>query len=109
MVRALEAAVQGVAAAERDLDAAVRLDPSNASAFNNRGYALNAKGEWDRALRDYDEAIRLKPDLSAAFGNRGRTYQNKGDYNEVGTYVILITLVVWILDVISARVREALR
>lgn len=35
-------------------------------------------------------------------------YQNKGDYNEVGTYVILISLVVWILDVISARVREAL-
>jgi tetratricopeptide (TPR) repeat protein len=65
----------------RDLDAAVRLDPSNASAFNNRGFALNAKGEWDRAIRDYDEAIRLKPDLAAAVGNRGRSYQNKGDYD----------------------------
>jgi phosphonate transport system permease protein len=36
-------------------------------------------------------------------------YQGLAKYNEVGTLVILITLVVWILDVVSARVREALR
>ncbi|MEY3386797.1 MAG: hypothetical protein RIR53_1608 [Bacteroidota bacterium] len=36
-------------------------------------------------------------------------YQGLAKYNEVGTLVIMITLVVWILDVISARVREALR
>ncbi|MBU3699591.1 MAG: phosphonate ABC transporter, permease protein PhnE [Candidatus Kapabacteria bacterium] len=36
-------------------------------------------------------------------------YQGLAKYNEVGTLVILITLVVWMLDVISARVREALR
>ncbi len=36
-------------------------------------------------------------------------YQGLARYNEVGTLVILITLVVWILDVVSARVREALR
>lgn len=36
-------------------------------------------------------------------------YQGLAKYNEVGTLVILITAVVWILDVVSARVREALR
>ena len=36
-------------------------------------------------------------------------YQGVAKYNEVGTLVILITAVVWILDVVSARVREALR
>lgn len=36
-------------------------------------------------------------------------YQGLAKYNEVGTLVILITLVVWILDVASARVRQALR
>ncbi|MBU3680140.1 MAG: phosphonate ABC transporter, permease protein PhnE [Candidatus Kapabacteria bacterium] len=36
-------------------------------------------------------------------------YQGLAKYNEVGTLVILITLVVWTLDVASARVREALR
>jgi phosphonate transport system permease protein len=36
-------------------------------------------------------------------------YQGLAKYNEVGTLVILITAVVWILDVMSARVREALR
>jgi phosphonate transport system permease protein len=36
-------------------------------------------------------------------------YQGLAKYNEVGTLVILITAVVWILDVVSARVREALK
>ncbi|MBK9183539.1 MAG: phosphonate ABC transporter, permease protein PhnE [Ignavibacteria bacterium] len=36
-------------------------------------------------------------------------YQGLARYHEVGTLVILITAVVWILDVVSARVREALR
>jgi len=36
-------------------------------------------------------------------------YQGLSRYHEVGTLIIIITLVVWILDVISARVRAALR
>ncbi|MDZ4746644.1 MAG: phosphonate ABC transporter, permease protein PhnE [bacterium] len=36
-------------------------------------------------------------------------YQGLSKYHEVGTLIIIITLVVWILDVISARVRAALK
>lgn len=36
-------------------------------------------------------------------------YQGLSRYHEVGTLIIIITLVVWILDVISARVRAALK
>ena len=36
-------------------------------------------------------------------------YQGLSKFNEVGTLVIIITLVVWLLDVASARVREALK
>lgn len=36
-------------------------------------------------------------------------YQGLAKFQEVGTLVIIITLVVWILDVASARIREALK
>ncbi|MBI2793515.1 MAG: phosphonate ABC transporter, permease protein PhnE [Ignavibacteria bacterium] len=36
-------------------------------------------------------------------------YQGLSKFHEVGTLVIVITLVVWILDVISARIRAALQ
>ncbi len=36
-------------------------------------------------------------------------YQGLSKFNEVGTLVIIITAVVWLLDVASARVREALK
>jgi tetratricopeptide (TPR) repeat protein len=50
---------------------AIRLNPVNANAFNNRGNAYEAKGALDRATADYDEAIRLDPRNSNAFYNRG--------------------------------------
>jgi len=43
--------------AEEHLTEAIRLDPKHARAFNNRGDAYNAKGEYDRALADYGSAI----------------------------------------------------
>jgi phosphonate transport system permease protein len=36
-------------------------------------------------------------------------YQGLSKFHEVGTLVILITAVVWLLDVVSARIREALK
>jgi len=36
-------------------------------------------------------------------------YQGLSKFNEVGTLVIIITVVVWLLDVSSARIREALK
>lgn len=36
-------------------------------------------------------------------------YQGLARYHEVGTLIILITAVVWMLDVVSSRVRQALR
>jgi tetratricopeptide (TPR) repeat protein len=56
---------------------AIRLDPKNAIAFNNRGNAYGKKGwttgDYDRAVADYSEAIRLDPQYASAFCNRGRT------------------------------------
>jgi phosphonate transport system permease protein len=42
-------------------------------------------------------------------GNMLIQYQGLAQWNEVGAIVIIIAVVVWIMDVISARVREALK
>src|SRR5262249_26318805 len=49
-------------------------------AYNNRGNAYMAKGEYDRAVQDYGESIKLNPDYARAFNNRGVAYQKKGAY-----------------------------
>ena len=55
----------------RDYDEAIRLNPKNALAFNNRGIVRRVLKEYDKAIRDYDEAIRLDPKCAVAFINRG--------------------------------------
>jgi lipoprotein NlpI len=61
----------GYERAIQDFDEAIRLDPKNKTAFNNRGYVYAAKGQYRRAIQDYDEAIKLDPKLAIAFLNRG--------------------------------------
>ena len=48
-----------------DYDQAIRLDPKNASAFNNRGIVWFEKGDLDRAVADYNLALRLDPGFAA--------------------------------------------
>lgn len=49
------------------------------TAFYNRGLALAATGQLDRAIHDYGQAIRLRPDLADAYNNRGIAWRLKGD------------------------------
>lgn len=62
-----------------DYDEALRINPNNAVALNNRGATYTSKGEYDRAIQDLDLAIKLKPDYARAFRNRGDAYRGKGD------------------------------
>ena len=49
-----------------DFDAAIKLDPSLASAYLNRANAWRGKKEAARAKADYETALKLRPDLAAA-------------------------------------------
>ena len=62
-------------------DEAIRLNPRDAAAFNNRGNTLKRLGRLEGAIRDYDEAIRLAPDEYATYSNRGDAYARKGDHD----------------------------
>ena len=77
----IEATVQARLTEERaieDWDEAIRLDPQDADAYNNRGIAYHDLGEYQRAIEDYDEAIRLNPQAAYAYYNRGLAYERLG-------------------------------
>ena len=64
-----------------DSTEAIRLDPKDAVAFNNRGNAWYGRKDYDGAIADYDEAIRLDPKNAMAYYNRGRAWYAKGEYD----------------------------
>ena len=59
---------------------AVEADPNNIIAWNNRGLAFRAKGEFDRAIADHARAIAIAPNDTVSFANRGEAYQARGDF-----------------------------
>jgi tetratricopeptide (TPR) repeat protein len=64
----------------RDYDEAIRLNPKNAPAFNNRGNAHVSKRMYDRAIQDFDEALRLTPDNALFLRNRANAFRIVGQY-----------------------------
>ena len=60
---------------------AIRLDPTFAEAFRNRGLAERNKGDVDDALRDLSQAIALNPRYAAALYDRGLVYFRKREFD----------------------------
>jgi tetratricopeptide (TPR) repeat protein len=63
------------ALAVEQMDTALRRDPNNVFALNNRGIALKELKRYDEALTSYDRALVLRPDYAEAWSNRGNTLQ----------------------------------
>ena len=64
----------------RDYDQALRLDPRNAAAYDNRANALEARGDISDAIKDYNESLRLNPRNPFAYLNRGSFLTEQGDF-----------------------------
>ncbi len=64
-----------------DFNAAIRLDPRNANAVNDRGVAYEFMKDYDRALADYGKAIDLAGGDTWPYYNRGYVYFLKGEYD----------------------------
>jgi tetratricopeptide (TPR) repeat protein len=62
-----------------DYDQAIKLNPGDQFAFNNRANLWRDKGDLQRAIADYSEAIRIDPGYTAAYVNRGLLYERLKD------------------------------
>jgi tetratricopeptide (TPR) repeat protein len=60
---------------------ALRIDPNDASAYNNRGFAYACKGDFDKAIADYTAALRINPNDVEALNGRGNVHCVDGDIN----------------------------
>jgi tetratricopeptide (TPR) repeat protein len=63
------------------LTAAVRLQPSDATAHYNLAVVLASQGKTDEAIARYREALRLKPEYAPAHNNLGNALENRGEMN----------------------------
>ena len=64
--------------ASRDLDDAIRLDPTNSAYFAARGFAYHMDHrQEEKALADYGEALRLDPANHHALNNREYSAQSE--------------------------------
>jgi tetratricopeptide (TPR) repeat protein len=61
------------------LNEALRLDPSFAEAYTQRGVFYTMKNDYDRAMSDFTAAVRMDPSLADAYMNRGNIYNSQGD------------------------------
>ena len=59
---------------------AIKADPNNAEAYNQRGVAWANQGDIDRAIADYTKAVNIDPELVGALNNRGSAFYRRGDY-----------------------------
>jgi tetratricopeptide (TPR) repeat protein len=66
-------------AALSDYDQAVKLNPKNKNALNNRGNAFSDLHKLDEALADYSKAIEIDPSYAFAYNNRGTIYGEQGE------------------------------
>lgn len=75
-----------------DHERAVKLDPANARARNNKGNSHADFREYDRALREYTRAIELSPGYTNAHFNRAGVHLAVSAYAEaVDDYSIVIS------------------
>jgi tetratricopeptide (TPR) repeat protein len=62
-----------------DCNEALKLNPNNTTAYNNRGGAYAMLKDYQTALADFDKAISIDSKYADAYNSRGRVKQVLGD------------------------------
>lgn len=67
--------------AAKKFEAAIKMNPHMAEAYNNLGYSLRKQGagNFEQALKHYNSAIALKSDLAEAYMYRGVLHRLMGN------------------------------
>jgi Flp pilus assembly protein TadD len=61
---------------------AIKQNPNQAEAYNNRGNAYRDVKNYQKAVQDYRKAIQLNPKFYQAYNNRGNAYFDQRRYQE---------------------------
>ena len=69
-------------AAIADYSRVIELAPDDAEAYNNRGLAYDALGDYEKALDDYQQAVRLRPKFAEPLSNKGAALEAIGQTEE---------------------------
>ena len=67
--------------AEKFFSEAIELNPENALAWHNRGWAYIEEKKYTEALADFDKASELNPDSELPYFGRGWTYNQQKKYD----------------------------
>ena len=70
----------------KHLDISIKLNPSFAESFGNKGIAHAEKKQYQEAISNYDKAINLKKKYFDAYLNKGIALKNIHKYNEALKY-----------------------
>ena len=65
-----------------EFNKAIEINPNDANAYNNRGFAYGMIGNLDQAIEDYNKAIEINPKLAEAYHDRGVAYFGKKEYDK---------------------------
>lgn len=63
-------------------DHALSVTQDNYYMYNNRGHALENRGDYTRAVEDFTRAIKIDPRYADAYNNRGVAYGYLGDHEK---------------------------
>lgn len=63
-------------------DKAIRLNPSSAVAWNNKGNALKLQNKHDEAIMAFDKSVELNPKFTDAWKNKGMALYDQHKYDE---------------------------
>lgn len=61
---------------------ALKFNPLDALAYNERGAAHSFRDDYDKAIADYTAALEIDGSLARAWRNRGSMYFHKGKYEQ---------------------------
>ncbi|MFK0734953.1 MAG: tetratricopeptide repeat protein, partial [Gloeotrichia echinulata HAB0833] len=62
-----------------DYNQALKINPNDAQAYNNRGGARVNSGDFKGAIEDFNQALKINPNLAEAYKNRGVARYLSGD------------------------------
>jgi len=68
--------------AEECYNEALRIDPMNEEAWNNKGFLYFTQSKFDMALNCYEKAIEINPSYRQAWYNKGYTYHAMGNLSK---------------------------